>query len=276
MTDAKAIADHWGRGDVYGLIASALAKASKPLAGLTVEDLAPVDHFHARGFPATVELADRLPIKPGDHILDIGCGLGGPARYIAQRFRCRVSGLDITEPFVDAANKLTALLRMDEQVQVRLGDGQELPYPDACFDGAYAQHVTMNVPDRRRFFAEAYRVLRPGSFFALTEHGLGPEGNPHHPVPWSEDGSGAYLISPEQTRALLEGAGFEAIDIEETGAKYLAGYKAAMQKAATGDLPPLGIHILMGDTAAQKTKNAARNIEEGRTRPIQVICYKPG
>ena len=95
-------------------------------------------------------------------------------------------------------------------------------------------------------------------------------------MPWSEDGSGAYLISPEQTRALLEGAGFEAIDIEETGAKYLAGYKAAMQKAATGDLPPLGIHILMGDTAAQKTKNAARNIEEGRTRPIQVICYKPG
>jgi len=205
MTDAKAIADHWGRGDVYGLITSALAKASKPLAGLTVEDLAPVDHFHARGFPATVELADRLPIKPGDHILDIGCGLGGPARYIAQRFRCRVSGLDITELFVDAANKLTALLRMDEQVQVRLGDGQELPYPDACFDGAYAQHVTMNVPDRRRFFAEAYRVLRPGSFFALTEHGLGSKGNPHHPVPWSEDGSGAYLISPEETRALLEG-----------------------------------------------------------------------
>lgn len=275
MTDAKAIADHWGRGDVYGLITSALARASKPLAGLTVEDLAPVDHFHARGFPATVELADRLPIRPGDHILDIGCGLGGPARYIAQRFRCRVSGLDITAPFVDTANKLTALLRMDEQVQVRLGDGQELPYPDACFDGAYAQHVTMNVPDRARFFAEAYRVLRPGSFFALTEHGLGPNGNPHHPVPWSEDGFGAYLISPEQTRALLEGAGFEAIDIVETGAKYLAGYKMAIQKAATGDLPPLGVHILMGDTAAQKTKNAARNIEEGRTRPIQVICYRP-
>jgi SAM-dependent methyltransferase len=276
MTEASTIADHWGRGDIYGLIVSALAKASKPLEGLTVEDLAPVDHFHARGFPATVELADRLPIKPGAHVLDIGCGLGGPARYIAQRFQCRVSGLDITKPFVDAANKLTALLRMDEQVQVRLGDGQQLPYPDASFDGAYAQHVTMNVPDRPRFFAEAWRVLKPGAFFALTEHGLGPTGSPHHPVPWSEDGSGAYLISPEETRTLLDRAGFKDFSIEETGAKYLAGYKMAIEKAERGELPPLGIHILMGATAAQKAKNAARNIEEGRTRPLQVIGYKPG
>jgi SAM-dependent methyltransferase len=276
MTEASTIADHWGRGDIYGLIVSALAKASKPLEGLTVEDLAPVDHFHARGFQATVELADRLPIKPGAHVLDIGCGLGGPARYIAQRFQCRVSGLDITKPFVDAANKLTALLRMDEQVQVRLGDGQQLPYPDASFDGAYAQHVTMNVPDRPRFFAEAYRVLKPGAFFALTEHGLGPTGSPHHPVPWSEDGSGAYLISPEETRTLLDRAGFKDFSIEETGAKYLAGYKMAIEKAERGELPPLGIHILMGATAAQKAKNAARNIEEGRTRPLQVIGYNPG
>lgn len=276
MAGAGAIAEHWGRGDVYGLIISALAKAGKPLEGLTVEDLAPVDHYHARGFPATVELADRLPIRPGDHILDIGCGVGGPARYIAQRFGCRVSGLDITEPYVQAANKLTALLRMEGQVQVLLGDGQKLPYGDACFDGAYALHVTMNVADRPRFFAEAWRVLRPGAFFALTEHGLGPEGSPHHPVPWSEDGSGAYLVTPQQTQALLQGAGFTGIEVEEAGAKYLAGYKRAVQLAERGQLPPLGVHLLMGENAVLKMSNAARNIEEGRTRPIEVICRKPG
>ena len=192
MTNAKAIADHWGRGDVYGLIVSALNKMSKPLDGLTLEDLASVDHFHARGFAATVELADRLPIKADQHILDIGCGLGGPARYIAKRFGCNVSGLDITEPFVEAANKLTALVRMEGQVKIEHGDGQRLPYPDTHFNGAYTQHVTMNVADRPRFFAEAYRVLRPGAFFALTEHGLGAKGDPHYPVPWSADGSGPY------------------------------------------------------------------------------------
>jgi cyclopropane fatty-acyl-phospholipid synthase-like methyltransferase len=254
----------------------ALQKAGKPLAGLTVEDLAPVDHYHARGFPATVELADRLPIPPGSHILDIGCGLGGPARYLAQRFKCRVSGLDITESFVQAANKLTALLQVEDRVHVLLGDGHALPYEDAAFDGAYALHVTMNVADRPRFFAEAWRVLKSGAFFALTEHGLGPAGNPHHPVPWSEDGSGAYLVTPEQTRALLEEAGFGRIEMEESGAKYLAGYRKAAQLANRGGLPPLGVHLLMGENAVLKMKNAARNIEEGRTRPIEVVCRKQG
>lgn len=275
MANEKTIANHWGTGDVYALIVAALEKMGKSLDALTVEDLAPVDHFHARGFPATIELADRLPIEAGQHILDIGCGLGGPARYIAKRFQCEVSGLDITEPFVEAANKLTALLRMETQVTIEHGDGQKLPYADACFDGAYAQHVTMNVADRPRFLSEAWRVLKPGAFFALTEHGLGPKGEPHYPLPWSEDGSGAYLITPSETRAFLEAAGFTDIVIEDTGARYLAGYKAAIERAEKGLLPPLGTHILMGETALEKTRNTARNIEEGRTHPFELICRKP-
>jgi SAM-dependent methyltransferase len=274
VTNEKAIADHWAKGDVYARIVSALGGMSKSLDALTLEDLAPVDHFHARGFPATVELADRVPIEAGQHIVDIGCGLGGPARYIAKRFQCKVSGIDITPPFVEAGNRLTALLRMEDQVTIRQGDGQRLPYGDAAFDGAYTQHVTMNVSDRPRFFSEAHRVLKSGAFFALTEHGLGPNANPHYPLPWSEDGSGAYLVPPSETSALLKAAGFEDIVLEDTGAKYLAGYKAAIEKAEKGMLPPLGIHILLGETALQKTRNAARNIEEGRTHPIQVFCRK--
>jgi SAM-dependent methyltransferase len=242
---------------------------------LTVQDLAPVDHFHARGFPATVELGDRLPIQAHHHILDIGCGLGGPARYFAQRFHCKVSGVDITQPFVEAANKLTALLGMEDQVTIEHGNGYHLPYADGVFDGAYTQHVTMNVADRAQFFAEAYRVLKPGAFFALTEHGLGPTGHPYYPLPWSEDGRGAYLVSPSETRALLEAAGFVDIVVEDTGAKYVAAYKQVMALAAQGVLPPLGGHILMGESGPQKTHNAARNIEEGRTHPVHVIGHKP-
>lgn len=274
MADAKAIAGHWASGDVYGLIVSTLERMGKPLEDLTIEDLAPVDHFHARGFPATVDLADRLRIKRGQQILDIGCGLGGPARYIARRFDCRVTGIDITPPFVEAGNKLSRLLGMESQVTIELGDGHALPYEDAAFDGAYTQHVTMNVPDRSRFFAEAHRVLKPGAFFALTEHGLGPKGEPHHPLPWSADGSGAHLMPPAQTRALLEAAGFDEIQVENTGPKYLAAYQAAIAKAEKGELPPLGIHLLMGETALEKTRNSARNIEEGRTHPIQLFCRK--
>jgi hypothetical protein len=134
----------------------------------------------------------------------------------------------------------------------------------------------MNVADRPKFFAEARRVPKPGAFFALTEHGLGPQGDPHHPVPWSADGTGAYLITPSETRAILEKTGFRDVVIEDTGAKYAAGYRKAIEKVGKGALPPLGLHILMGESALQKTRNAARNIEEGRTHPIQPLCRKPG
>src|SRR5262245_52463413 len=261
MPAENKVAEHWAKDDVYPLILSALEKAGKSVDRLTVEDLAPVDHFHARGFPATVELADQLPVEPHHRLLDIGCGLGGPARYFAVRFNCRVTGIDITPAFVAAGNRLTALGGLDDRVTIEKGDGEHLPYADSTFDGAYAQHVTMNVADRRRFFGEAHRVLKAGGFFALSEHGMGPLGKPHHPVPWSEDGTGSHLMTPSETRSVLEAAGFEDIRLEETGAKYLAAYRHVMELAAQGAVPPLGTHILLGEGVLEKLRNAAANIE---------------
>ena len=274
-TATTTIAEHWAKGDVYALIVDALKRAGKDLGNLSVEDLAPVDHFHARGLPATVELADALPVHPQHHLIDIGCGIGGPARYMAKRFQCRVSGIDITPPYVEAGNKLSALLGMQQQVRIVLGDGEHLPYADEQFDGGYSQHVLMNISDRPAFYAEAFRVLKHGAFFGLTEHGLGPIGDPYHPVPWSTDGSGEYLVPPHETRALLEAAGFTDILMQDTGPKYLAGYRKALELAARGELPILGIHLLLGKDAIDKTRNSARNIEEGRTHPFQVVCRKP-
>lgn len=265
---------YWDRGDVLSLVLAALKQAGIPADDLTLEDLAPVDHFHARGLAATLELADRLPVKPRDHILDIGCGLGGPARYFAVRFKCQVTGIDIAPSFVKAAKEFNARLGLDTQVIVDEGDGQDLPYGAGRFDGAYALHVTMNVPDRSMFFGEIFRVLKPGAFFALSEHGLGAVGNPYHPVPWSEDGREEHLLPPSETRGLLETAGFEEIRLDDTREEYLAAYKHVIELAAQGGLPPLGPHILLGERAPEMLRNAARNIEEGRTHPVRVICRK--
>jgi len=275
MTDAKTISDHWGKGDVFSRIIDTMELAGVDPSSVTVEQLAPVDHFHARGFPATVELADALPVKEGDSLVDIGCGLGGPARYLAKRFNCHVDGIDITAPFVDAANKLSVLVGMEDAVECQHGDGQKLPYDGEAFDGGYTQHVTMNVPDRDVFFDEAFRVLKPGAFFALTEHGLGEVGEPHHPVPWSEDGSGAYLMRPADTVTALKNAGFTDIKVTDTGEKYFEGYNRAIELAEKGQAPVFGAHILLGKLAPQIVRNAARNIEERRTHPIQIICSKP-
>lgn len=130
MTDSDQIADHWATGDVYARIIAAMEAAGIDPETATVEQLAPVDHFHARGFPATVDLADALPIGAGQRLIDFGCGLGGPARYLAQRFGCRVDGVDITAPFVDAGNRLTALVGMQDAVTITHGDGQTLSFGD--------------------------------------------------------------------------------------------------------------------------------------------------
>ena len=275
MAEQSDISGFWAKGNTLGRILDALNRAGLSLDNLSILDLAPVDHFHARGRPATVDLADRLPIEHGQHVLDIGCAVGGPARYMAERFGCQVSGIDITPGFIEAAEELNRLTGMVDRVDFQVGDGATLPYADSLFDGAYTQHVTMNVADRAAFFAEAIRVIKPGGFFALSEHGLGPEGDPIYPLPWSDEPATSFLKTRAETEALLSGAGFERIETLDTGPKYVAGYKAMLAKIEAEGPPILGLHVVGGDDIAVRAANSTRSIEEGRTFPIEVVCAKP-
>ncbi len=276
MADQNDVSDFWAKGDILSRILNALDKAGLSLDKLSVNDIAPVDHLHARGFPATVDLADRLPIKSGDHILDIGCAIGGPARYMAERFGCRVSGIDITAEFIEVGQELSRLTGMTDRVDLQVGDGTTQPYEDSVFDGAYTQHVTMNVADRAAFFAEAFRVVKPGGFFALSEHGMGPIGDPIYPLAWADGPATSFLITRAETEALLADAGFGQIETLETGPKYVGGYSMMLAKIEADGPPILGLHVVGGEDLALRSANSVRSIEEGRTFPIEVVCTKPG
>lgn len=276
MSDDAAVRAHYGRGRLFEELMDALAAAGKDIRRLTPGDLAPLDHFHGRGIEATAEMADLLPVSAGDRLLDIGSGLGGPARYMAGRFGCRVTGIDLTEAFCETAHRLTECVGMRGRVDFRQGSATDLPFAADSFDAAYTQNVSMNIADKGRFHAEAYRVIRGGGHFALSEVTLGGGGDPVYPTPWSMDGTTSHLSTEAATLAGLEGAGFQVLSVLDKTEASIASLRRMRERIAREGPPRLGTHIVMGAGAREKARNSARNIEEGRTKPIEILCRKPG
>jgi len=276
MAEDAAVRAQYERDRLFETITDALTAAGKDIAHLTMRDLAPVDHFHGRGVEATVEMADLLPVSAGDHLLDIGSGLGGPARYMADRFGCRVTGIDLTDAFCEVARRLTDCVGLGGRVVFRQASALDLPFAAAGFDAAYTQNVSMNIADKERFHAEAFRVIRPGGHFALSELTLGEGGPPLFPAPWSDDGTTSHLVTEAETVASLNAAGFVIVTIQDKTQAALASFARMRERIARDGPPRLGVHIIMGERGREKGRNSARNIEERRTRPIEILCRKPG
>ncbi len=272
---SQKLSDHWSGGDIETRIFEALEQSGLSLDQLNIDDLAPVDHVHAMGMRATKDMAQGLDLQTGSRLLDVGSGLGGPARYMAHRFQCQVSGIDLTSEWVALAQKLSTLTGFQDRVDFTVGDATALPYPDGYFDGVVCQHVTMNIANRSLAFAEMYRVLKPGGFLALSEQALGINGQPHFPVPWSDDGSGSYLLTAAETRGYLASCGFRIAWLKTTAEEDVVGYTRMATLLATDQMPPLGTHLVLGDHVLQKIQNAAQNIRDGHIEPFLLLAHKP-
>ena len=274
MVSITEIENFWTRGDLHSRINQAMLDSGLNNKKLEIEDLFPIDQYHARGIGATKDLGKRMPITKNQKILDVGCGLGGPARYYAKEFKCHITGVDITPSFIEIGNNFNRLTSMSTMVDLYVGNGEKLEFEDEVFDGAYSQHVTMNISDRMKFFSEIYRVLKKGSFFAFTEHGLGPEGDPIFPLPWADNQEMSFLLPLENTNAILKEIGFQNIKIIETGDKYIAGYEKLIQKQPKSEKPTLGIHVIGGSSMHERSINSMRSIKENRTLPFEIVCEK--
>src|SRR5713226_8895005 len=183
--DSHAIAGHYGRADLGAVILAALAATGKDVDRLTPDDLEPVDQLHSRGRTATVDLAALLALDGHERILDLGCGIGGPSRYLANNFGCRVTGLDLTPEFCRVATMLAQRTGLADKVDYRVGDALAMPFPDASFDVIWSQNVAMNIADRDRLYAEIHRVLTPGGRYAFSDVVAGnSDAALHFPVPY--------------------------------------------------------------------------------------------
>ncbi|MEQ9641617.1 MAG: methyltransferase domain-containing protein [Alphaproteobacteria bacterium] len=274
MSDEKAVAEHYASDDIAGRILAALRAAGGDADSPTPADLAPLDQFHGRGIEATREIGELLQPKAEEHGLDIGCGIGGPARWLAWTYGCRITGIDLTPAFCDAGVALTGACGLSDQVEIRQASALALPFDDAGFDFAYSQNVVMNIADKAGFHAEATRVLKPGGRLALSNLCLGPGGAPHYPVPWAETPDTSFLNTPEETLAVLGAAGLEVLEFRDTSEDSKRGFAQMRERIQREGPPKLSTVTLMGDRMRQMQRNTARNVEEGRVIPVEILCRR--
>lgn len=273
--DTGRITGHYRSEGIADRLLAAL-RAVQGDAPVTPDALAPLDHFHGRGVRATAEMIALLGPRAGEAILDIGGGIGGPARWIAARTGCHVTSLDLTPEFCRAARELNAATGMSDRVRVVEGSATALPFPEASFDRAYSENVAMNIADKRRFFAEALRVLKPGGVFAFVQYGSGPAGAPDYPLPWAAVPEASFLASPEQTGQDALAAGFELLRCHDRTAEVLADLLENRRRLLEGVIPPLGLHVLVGPGIRERQINVATGAEQGRLSIIEGLGRKPG
>lgn len=268
------VAEHYASSGLAGRILSALEQAGKNLDSLTVADLAPLDQFHTRGLAATRDLFEQAIVKPGARVLDVGSGLGGPARLLASEQRCHVTGVDITKEFCEVATLLSRLTRLVDATDFRHADATALPFGDGEFDLAFTIQIQMNIEDKRRFYGEIFRTLKPGGRFVFQDIMSGPGGEIHLPVPWATRREISFLVSVEALREMLRQAGFRLETLEDLSEDALAWRKN--NPVAAGLAPStLGMHVVMEQYALMQA-NQVRNLEEKRITVVRGACSKPG
>ncbi|RMF41720.1 MAG: class I SAM-dependent methyltransferase [Alphaproteobacteria bacterium] len=266
------IAAHYGTGTLLARISAGFEALGKSLASATVEDLKPVDEFHIGGLPATEALLAQVEIGPETKVLDIGCGIGGTARFIATRFGASVTGIDLTPEFVEAARTLNEITGVPGEFMV--GSATDLPFGDGGFDLVTLIHVGMNIEDKGRLFAEAARVLRPRGSFAVYDVMEEEAGPLDYPLPWASAPETSFLAPLETYRAAAEAAGFAVLAWRPRGdfaRKFFADLSA---RSAGKAPPPLGLPLAMGENAREKIANMIANLDRHRIAPTELICRK--
>ena len=259
---------HYGVGGVMERIEAGLGLAGKDLDSLTVDDLAPVDAFHTRGRESTLEVAELAKLAASDYVLDVGCGLGGTARHLADRFECKVVGIDLTEEYVAVGRKLTELVGLSERVEIRQANALEIPFESGTFDLVYTEHAQMNIADKDTFYSEMARVLKPGGRLVFHDifRGLGED--PIYPTPWAEDASISALATEDSVRKILETAGLAIDSWQSKVEESIEFFAKVAEQVKVKGVPPIGIHLLMGDNAIEKLQNYARNLREERVSVV--------
>jgi SAM-dependent methyltransferase len=268
MSLEQSVSQHYAHGNLEVALLEALQRAGKDLGALTYADLAMVDEFHIGGRPATRALGEQIELPAGARVLDVGCGIGGPARFFAAERGWQVEGVDLSAEYVEVAKALSRRVGMAEAVSFRQASATALPFADDTFDGAYMLHVGMNIADKKSAFAEVGRVLKPGGVFGIYDAMRTSDDAIAYPVPWSSQPETNHIDTADAYKGALSAAGFTIV--KERDRRDFA--LQAMQQRIVQAGKPIGLPVVMGPTAAQKLANMRAMIERGVFAPCEIIA----
>ncbi len=268
-----AVSKHYAVSDLESRLLAALERAGHDIEHLAITDLAPVDEFHIGGRSATAYAVDKMSLSSLHHVLDVGCGIGGAARYIASEKGCCVTGIDLTPEYIDVAKSFARRTGLSELVSHEVASALDMPFPDAYFDAAVTFHVAMNIRDRDGFYREVARVLKPKAEFCVYDVMKGPNEGLIFPVPWAETTETSHVTSPEETKRSLDAADFDVFEVEDRTAYGINFFRERLA-AIANEQPPVGLHLLMGQSGKPKFENVLKNLEAGHIAPVLIIARR--
>ena len=275
MSLEQTVSEHYSNKGLLDKIYKGLEKLGIDKNQLTQSDLSSFDEFHIGGSEGTLMLAEKLTMNASSSVLDIGCGIGGPARFLSSEFGCKVSGIDLTADFVNTGNSLTDQVGLSDKVKLIEASALNIPFADNSFDVSYMIHVGMNIADKDVLFSEAFRVTKPGGVFGIYDVMLIGNCELQYPLPWAVEEDGNAIASATDYISALIKAGF-SLKNEDDKTDFANGFfeKMSASMGTSEGPPPVVLHLLMGDLTTQKIKNMAKLIKSGIIAPKILILEK--
>ncbi|NHF58637.1 class I SAM-dependent methyltransferase [Flavobacteriaceae bacterium TP-CH-4] len=258
----KNIERHYLKAGLFEDILQRLKEQQIALDQVKRSHISGVDEFHVRGAEVSKELANSIDLH-GLHVLDVGCGLGGPCRMLADEYQCTVTGIDLSQEYVRTAAKLSKLVGLDHKTTFIRADATELPFENARFEVVWTQHAQMNIPDKNAFYSEIKRVLKKGGYFLFYEILKKGDGAVAYPMPWASDAGHSFLFTAAQMEGFLKALGFTKKETNDQTRAGIDFFEALIERLKTSGPPPLGLNVLMGGTTEQKITNLLTHLKKG-------------
>ena len=262
LSYSESVQSHYFVSELYNNILDKLKTIGVDLNNVKRTDLSSVDEFHVRGLEVSKELAQQIT-SSNLKVLDVGCGLGGPARMIADEKGCTVTGLDLSQEFINTAKALSKLVNLDSKTTFLKADALDLPFERNSFDIVWTQHVQMNISDKKKFYSEIFRVLKTGGKFLYYDIFKSSDNDINYPMPWASRQDLSHLINIAELEKILNSIGFNSFSKKNQTDAGLGSIKQMLSHIKEFGPPIMGLNVLMGEDTKQKILNAFNHFDQG-------------